>query len=31
MDNINAFKDFFKTVWELIKKMIKDIAGIEVA
>lgn len=29
--DINEFKDFFRTVWELIKKMIKDIAGIEVA
>lgn len=26
---LNAFKDFFRTVWNLIVKMIKDISGLE--
>lgn len=29
--DLNAFKDFFRAVYNLIIKMIKDIAGIEVA
>lgn len=27
--DLNAFKDFFRTVWKLIVKMIKDISGLE--